>query len=125
MSINFDHFGDPVLEYTQVICDYLVCAICRIPKDIMHRVPTPLLYSLEGMQDQDLDWEKLLKFQFPDGSFCTSPSSTAFALMQTKDENCLRYLSTTVETFDGGGKSTACLYHFAVQALWAHPIELN
>ncbi|KAI8522908.1 hypothetical protein RHMOL_Rhmol13G0033400 [Rhododendron molle] len=76
--------------------------LARIPKDIMHREPTPLLYSLEGMQDQDLDWEKLLKFQFPDGSFCTSPSSTAFALMQTKDENCLRYLSTTVETFDGG-----------------------
>lgn len=108
MSINFDHFGDPVLEYTQVICDYLVCAI-YIQDTKGHNAQGAhtmhcSIYSLEGMQDQDLDWEKLLKFQyFPDGSFCTSPSSTAFALMQTKDENCLRYLSTTVETFDGGG----------------------
>ncbi|XWS46829.1 hypothetical protein CRYUN_Cryun14cG0101800 [Craigia yunnanensis] len=74
--------------------------LTRIPKEIMHNVPTTLLHSLEGMSG--LDWEKLLKLQCKDGSFLFSPSSTAFALMQTKDENCLRYLKKTVQRFNGG-----------------------
>ncbi|XVF80451.1 hypothetical protein PTKIN_Ptkin15bG0074400 [Pterospermum kingtungense] len=75
--------------------------LTRIPKEIMHDVPTTLFHSLEGMPG--LDWEKLLKLQCKDGSFLFSPSSTAFAVMQTNDENCLRYLKTTVERFNGGG----------------------
>lgn len=67
----------------------------------MHKVPTTLLHSLEGMAE--MEWEKLLKLQCEDGSFLFSPSSTAYALMQTKDENCLNYLSRTVQRFDGGG----------------------
>ncbi|GFY98796.1 terpenoid cyclases/Protein prenyltransferases superfamily protein [Actinidia rufa] len=63
----------------------------RIPKDIMHNVPTTLLHSLEGMAG--LEWEKLLKLQSPDGSFLFSPSSTAFALIHTKDDHCLHYLT--------------------------------
>ncbi|XVF80434.1 hypothetical protein PTKIN_Ptkin15bG0072600 [Pterospermum kingtungense] len=74
--------------------------LTRIPREIMHNVPTTLLHSLEGMPR--LDWEKLLKLQCKDGSFLFSPSSTAFAVMQTNDENCLRYLKTTVERFNGG-----------------------
>ncbi|XP_043693287.1 (-)-kolavenyl diphosphate synthase TPS28, chloroplastic-like [Telopea speciosissima] len=74
--------------------------LTRIPKDMMHVVPTTLLHSLEGMVG--LDWEKLLKLQCEDGSFLFSPSSTAFALMQTKDERCLKYLKKAVETFNGG-----------------------
>ncbi|XP_022769836.1 ent-copalyl diphosphate synthase, chloroplastic [Durio zibethinus] len=74
--------------------------LTRIPKEIMHNVPTTLLHSLEGMPG--LYWEKLLKLQCQDGSFLFSPSSTAFALMQTKDENCLRYLKKTVQRFNGG-----------------------
>ncbi|KAL7172392.1 hypothetical protein ACSBR2_031980 [Camellia fascicularis] len=74
--------------------------LTRIPRDIMHLVPTTLLHSLEGMTG--LEWEKLLKLQCQDGSFLFSPSSTAFALMQTKDDNCLRYLSRAVERFNGG-----------------------
>ncbi|CAN4101216.1 unnamed protein product [Withania somnifera] len=74
--------------------------LTRIPKDIMHKVPTTLLHSLEGMPD--LDWQKLLQFQCPDGSFLFSPSSTAFALMQTQDNNCLNYLSNAVIKFNGG-----------------------
>ena len=69
----------------------------------MHQVPTTLLHSLEGMPD--LDWEKLLKLQSPDGSFLFSPSSTAFALKQTKDEKCLKYLKKAVDKFKGGGKN--------------------
>ncbi|KAL6339653.1 hypothetical protein AAG906_034738 [Vitis piasezkii] len=70
-----------------------------IPKDIMHGVPTGLLFSLEGMLG--LDWEMLLNLQFQDGSFCVSPSSTAYALMHTKDEKCLTYLNKVVERFNG------------------------
>lgn len=69
----------------------------------MHTVPTTLLHSLEGMVG--LDWEKLLKLQCEDGSFLFSPSSTAYALMQTKDENCLTYLNKVVDRFSGGGKN--------------------
>ncbi|KAL2544631.1 Ent-copalyl diphosphate synthase [Forsythia ovata] len=72
----------------------------RIPGDQVHTVPTSLLFSLEGLQD--LDWKKLLKLQTPLGSFLTSPSSTAFALMETKDDNCFRYLDDIVKKFKGG-----------------------
>ncbi|KAF5462627.1 hypothetical protein F2P56_018616, partial [Juglans regia] len=72
----------------------------RIPRDILHKVPTTLLYSLEGMPD--LDWEKLLKLKCQHGSFLFSPSSTAFAVMQTKDLNCLNYLKRVVQRFNGG-----------------------
>ncbi|KAL6338282.1 hypothetical protein AAG906_018554 [Vitis piasezkii] len=74
--------------------------LTKIPYDIMHIVPTTLLHSLEGMAG--LDWEKLLKLQCQDGSFLFSPSSTAYALMQTQDENCFRYLNKVVERFSGG-----------------------
>ncbi|KAJ4968252.1 hypothetical protein NE237_014953 [Protea cynaroides] len=74
--------------------------LTKIPKDMMYKIPTTLLYSLEGMGG--LDWEKLMKLQCQDGSFFHSPSSTAFALMQTKDERCLKYLKKVVEKFNGG-----------------------
>ncbi|KAL0435734.1 UNVERIFIED_CONTAM: Kolavenyl diphosphate synthase TPS5, chloroplastic [Sesamum radiatum] len=74
--------------------------LTRIPRDIMHKVPTTLLHSLEGMPG--LMWQKLLKLQSADGSFLFSPSSTAFALHQTKDHNCLNYLANHVQKFNGG-----------------------
>ncbi|KAI3449643.1 hypothetical protein Pfo_006308 [Paulownia fortunei] len=74
--------------------------LTRIPRDIMHKVPTTLLHSLEGMPG--LMWQKLLKLQSADGSFLFSPSSTAFALHQTKDDNCLKYLAKHVQKFNGG-----------------------
>ncbi|XP_034915015.1 LOW QUALITY PROTEIN: ent-copalyl diphosphate synthase 1-like [Populus alba] len=74
--------------------------LTRIPKDIMHNVPTTLLHSLEGMPG--LEWKKLLKLQSQDGSFLFSPSSTAFALSQTKDKNCMEYLNKAVQRFEGG-----------------------
>ncbi|XVF72401.1 hypothetical protein PTKIN_Ptkin12aG0118500 [Pterospermum kingtungense] len=97
-SLNIDVPNDsPVFKD---ICAKRSLKLTRIPKEIMHNVPTTLLHSLEGMPG--LDWEKLLKLQCQDGSFLFSPSSTAFALMQTKDENCLRYLKKTVQRFNGG-----------------------
>lgn len=79
-----------------------MCVGNRIPREVLHKVPTTLLHSLEGMQN--LDWKQLLKLQSQDGSFLFSPSSTAFALMNTKDENALNYLHKIVNKFNGGGK---------------------
>ncbi|XP_029126812.1 ent-copalyl diphosphate synthase, chloroplastic isoform X2 [Cajanus cajan] len=72
----------------------------KIPKEVLHKVPTTLLHSLEGMPN--LDWNQLLKLQSQDGSFLFSPSSTAYALMNTKDEKALKYLNKTVKRFNGG-----------------------
>lgn len=72
----------------------------RIPKDVMHSIPTSILYSLEGMPG--LDWQKLLKLQSTDGSFLYSPSATAYALMQTGDKKCLEYINRIVKKFNGG-----------------------
>ncbi|KAL6196848.1 hypothetical protein ACLB2K_032461 [Fragaria x ananassa] len=72
----------------------------KIPWDILHNVATSLLYSLEGMAG--LDWEKLLKLQSEDGSFLFSPASTAYALKQTNDQDCMSYLSRIVQKFNGG-----------------------
>lgn len=74
----------------------------RIPKDVMHEVPTTLLHSIEGMPN--LNWERLLKLQCDDGSFLFSPSATAYAVIQTNDEKCLGYLQHIVNRFNGGGK---------------------
>ncbi|KAI3889446.1 hypothetical protein MKX03_009977 [Papaver bracteatum] len=74
----------------------------RIPKEMMHRVPTTLLHSLEGMSI-DLDWERLLKLQCADGSFLGSLASTSFAYMQTKYKKCLQFLQKVVQHFEGGG----------------------
>lgn len=72
----------------------------RIPREVMHSVQTSMLFSLEGMGG--LEWEKLLRLQNLDGSFFFSPASTAFALMETRDENCRSYLSKLVDRFHGG-----------------------
>ncbi|TVU31055.1 hypothetical protein EJB05_22720 [Eragrostis curvula] len=72
----------------------------RIPKDMMHRVPTSILHSLEGMPE--LDWGKLLQLQSNNGSFLYSPSATAYALIQTGDKKCFDYIDGIVKKFDGG-----------------------
>uniref|UniRef100_A0A7N0ZRG0 Terpene synthase N-terminal domain-containing protein n=1 Tax=Kalanchoe fedtschenkoi TaxID=63787 RepID=A0A7N0ZRG0_KALFE len=74
--------------------------LARIPKEVMHNMPTTLLFSLEGLDG--LDWKKLLKLQYEDGSFISSVASTAFAAMQTKDEKCLNYLQNVVQKFQLG-----------------------
>ncbi|KAG2297531.1 hypothetical protein Bca52824_044200 [Brassica carinata] len=75
--------------------------LTRIPKEIMHKIPTTLLHSLEGMH----------------GSFLFSPSSTAFAFMHTRDNNCLKYLRNAVERFNGGGFSQ-CLPVDLFEHIW-------
>nr|WEQ50541.1 CPS1 [Salvia officinalis] len=87
----------------------------RIPLEIMHKMPTSLLFSLEGLEN--LDWDKLLKLQSADGSFLTSPSSTAFAFMQTRDEKCYQFIKNTIDTFNGGAPHTYPVDVFG--RLWA------
>jgi len=74
---------------------------CRIPIDVLHSVPTALLFSLEGIPG--LDWDRLFKLQAPDGSFCAAPAATAYALMQTGDKKCHEYLTDVIDKFNGGG----------------------
>ncbi|TQD99301.1 hypothetical protein C1H46_015090 [Malus baccata] len=100
-SLNLDVPDDcPVLHEIYAMRDL---KLTRIPREIMHKVPTTLLHSVEGMAG--LDWEKLLKLQSQDGSFLFSPASTAYALMQTKNPNCMNYLSKAVHKFTGGDGS--------------------
>ncbi|KAL0330185.1 UNVERIFIED_CONTAM: (+)-copalyl diphosphate synthase 3, chloroplastic [Sesamum radiatum] len=73
------------------------------------------LKSLEGLED--LEWQKLLKLQSADGSFLTSPSSTAFAFMQTGDQNCLKFIKYTLQKCNGGAPHTFPVDIFA--RLWA------
>nr|AHW04046.1 diterpene synthase TPS1 [Plectranthus barbatus] len=87
----------------------------RIPLEMMHKVPTSLLFSLEGLEN--LEWDKLLKLQSADGSFLTSPSSTAFAFMQTRDPKCYQFIKNTIQTFNGGAPHTYPVDVFG--RLWA------
>ncbi|XP_004292569.1 PREDICTED: ent-copalyl diphosphate synthase, chloroplastic-like [Fragaria vesca subsp. vesca] len=89
--------------------------LSKIPRDILHNVATSLLHSLEGMAG--LDWEKLLKLQSEDGSILFSPASTAYALQQTKDRNCMSYLSRLVHKFNGGAPNVYPVDLF--ERLWA------
>ncbi|KAL3677462.1 hypothetical protein R1sor_027410 [Riccia sorocarpa] len=70
----------------------------QIPMEIVHKHPTTLLHSLEGVHEL-LDWDKLLKLQSLDGSLLNSPASTACALMYTKDERCLAYIEKVLDKF--------------------------
>ncbi|XP_047983355.1 copalyl diphosphate synthase 2, chloroplastic-like [Salvia hispanica] len=87
----------------------------KIPKDMMYQMPTSLLYSLEGMGD--LEWEKMLKLQSADGSFLTSPSSTAYVFMHTKDLKCFDFIQNAVNNCNGGAPHTYPVDIFA--RLWA------
>ena len=94
--------------YSQVYINCWWPSKFRIPRDVLHAMPTTLLHSLEGMVD--LDWEKLLKLRCLDGSFHCSPASTATALKETGDQKCFEYLDGMVKKFNGGGKLNQGLY---------------
>ncbi|KAF2915615.1 hypothetical protein DAI22_09g051250 [Oryza sativa Japonica Group] len=72
----------------------------KIPREILHSLPTSLLLSIEGLRG--LDWKRLLKLQLSDGSFLSSPAATAYVLMQTGDKKCLEFLDGIVSKFHGG-----------------------
>ncbi|XP_011081991.1 copal-8-ol diphosphate hydratase, chloroplastic-like isoform X2 [Sesamum indicum] len=89
----------------------------RAPIELMHNVPTCLLYNLEGLENLELEWPKLLKLQTPKGTFLTSPAATSFAVMETKDENCITFINYVVNKFNGGAPTVYPVDIFA--RLWA------
>ncbi|KAL6634599.1 hypothetical protein ACP70R_027270 [Stipagrostis hirtigluma subsp. patula] len=105
-------YDEPTL---QVIYAKRDLKLTKIPKDVLHTVPTTMLISIEGMQG--LDWTKLFKLQCSDGSFMSSPAPTAYAIMQTGDRKCLEFLSGIINKFDGGVPFTYPLDIF--EHLWA------
>ncbi|KAH6818185.1 Terpenoid cyclases/Protein prenyltransferases superfamily protein [Perilla frutescens var. frutescens] len=104
LGINDLPYHSPILTKIYAARDR---KLKKIPREVMHQVTTTLLYSLEGLEE--LDWPRLLKLQSADGSFFTSPSSTAFAFMETKDPNCLKFITNIVQKFNGGALVT-CFY---------------
>ncbi|KAJ7950505.1 Copalyl diphosphate synthase [Quillaja saponaria] len=104
-------------QYSSVLDDIYAqrdIKLKRIPRELLHQVPTTLLLSLEGIPN--LDWEKLLKLQSFDGSFFFALASSAFAFMQTKDEKVLSYLNGVVQKYGGGVPSVYPLDTF--EHLW-------
>eukprot|EP01018_Ginkgo_biloba_P027642 Gb_00720 [translate_table: standard] len=85
----------PILEH---ILKKREAKLKRIPINVLHTVPTALLFSLEGLQEV-VDWEKIMKFQSKDGSFLTSLASTACVYMHTGDPKCMQFLSSVVARF--------------------------
>ncbi|KAJ9543438.1 hypothetical protein OSB04_023145, partial [Centaurea solstitialis] len=68
--------------------------LAKIPKNIMHKVPTTLLFSLEGIPD--LEWEKLMGHS----SYRHHPLLLRSSKLLTK--NCLQYLTNAVSKSNGG-----------------------
>ncbi|KAL8536934.1 hypothetical protein ACS0TY_012210 [Phlomoides rotata] len=112
LGINGIPYNAPVIEG---VYNSREKKLRRIPREVMHKVPTSLLFSLEGLEN--LEWGKLLKLQSSDGSFLTSPSSTAFAFIHTKDHKCFDFINNIVQTFKGGAPHTYPVDIFG--RLWA------
>ncbi|KAL8063600.1 hypothetical protein ABFX02_01G036900 [Erythranthe guttata] len=93
----------------------------RVPKELLHEVPTCLLHNLEGLGNLEslgkLEWPKILKLQTPKGSFITSPAATCYAIMETNDQDCIDFIQYVVKKFNGGAPT---VYPVDIYArLWA------
>eukprot|EP00253_Pinus_taeda_P005101 PITA_05101 len=80
--------------------------LAKLSKEEIYTIPSPLLYSLEGIQDI-VEWERIMDVQSHDGSFSGSPASTACVFMHTGDVKCLEFLSNVVSKFGG---FVPCMY---------------
>ncbi|CAN1729119.1 (-)-kolavenyl diphosphate synthase TPS28, chloroplastic [Linum perenne] len=96
LNIDVPH-DSPIFQHIKAAKDI---KLKKIPWEVLHTLPTSLLYSLEGMEG--LDWERLMKLQNQNGSFLFSTASTAYAFSQTNDPNCLAFLTHIVNKFQGG-----------------------
>ncbi|KAL0393920.1 UNVERIFIED_CONTAM: Syn-copalyl diphosphate synthase TPS3, chloroplastic [Sesamum latifolium] len=114
LGIHGIPYDAPVIRQIRIVRDR---KMERAPIELMHKVPTCLLHNLEGLENLELEWPKLLKLQTPKGTFLTSPAATSFAVMETKDENCLAYINYVVNKFNGGAPT---VYPVDIYArLWA------
>ncbi|KAJ7552053.1 hypothetical protein O6H91_06G039800 [Diphasiastrum complanatum] len=88
----------------------------RIPIDYFHTHHTTILYSLEGLQSL-VDWNRILNLQSKDGSFLSSPASTACVLMHTGNQKCLDFLNSVLPRFNN---AAPCHYPLDLfERLWA------
>nr|M4HYP3.1 RecName: Full=Monofunctional isopimaradiene synthase, chloroplastic; Short=PcmIso1; Flags: Precursor [Pinus contorta]AFU73866.1 monofunctional isopimaradiene synthase [Pinus contorta] len=88
----------------------------RIPTDLLYTVPTIFLYYLEGLQEI-VEWHKIIKLQSKDGSFLSSPASTAAVFMSTGNTKCLEFLNFVLMKF---GNHAPCHYPIdLLERLWA------
>nr|A0A2K9RFZ7.1 RecName: Full=Peregrinol diphosphate synthase TPS1, chloroplastic; AltName: Full=Terpene synthase 1; Short=VacTPS1; Flags: Precursor [Vitex agnus-castus]AUT77120.1 peregrinol diphosphate synthase [Vitex agnus-castus] len=114
LGINEIPYDAPIIKEIYNIRD---TKLTRIPLEVLHERSTSILYGMEGLENLDLDWQKLMKLQTPEGSFLTSPAATAFAFMYTKDENCLKYIKYILDKFNGAAVDVYPVDLFA--RLWA------
>nr|UPQ49783.1 sandaracopimaradiene synthase [Phaeoceros carolinianus] len=91
------------LPYQSPICHKFLAErqrkLAKIPVDRLHTRASTLLFSLEGLRDVVVDWDRMLHLQCSDGSFLCSPASTACVLMHTGDPKCLHYLNSVLHQF--------------------------
>eukprot|EP01018_Ginkgo_biloba_P010656 Gb_07328 [translate_table: standard] len=80
--------------------------LANVSVETFHSVPASLLYSMEGLQEI-IDWKRIGDLQCEDGSFLTSPASTACVFMHTGDPKCLSFLNNMLLKF---GNCVPCLY---------------
>ncbi|PKU86964.1 Levopimaradiene synthase, chloroplastic [Dendrobium catenatum] len=72
----------------------------RIPMEVMHSVQTTLLHSLEAIEVELVQWDRILKLQSANGSISDSPSATTITYLNTHDSKCLEYLTYIVKRFE-------------------------
>jgi len=104
------------LPFIKQIIEQREAKLKRILTDALYAVPTTFLYYLEGLQEI-VDWEKIIKLQSKDGSFLSSPASTAAVFMHTGNTKCLEYLNFVLMKF---GNHVPCQYPLDLfERLWA------
>nr|3S9V_A Chain A, Abietadiene synthase, chloroplastic [Abies grandis]3S9V_B Chain B, Abietadiene synthase, chloroplastic [Abies grandis]3S9V_C Chain C, Abietadiene synthase, chloroplastic [Abies grandis]3S9V_D Chain D, Abietadiene synthase, chloroplastic [Abies grandis] len=104
------------LPFLKQIIEKREAKLKRIPTDVLYALPTTLLYSLEGLQEI-VDWQKIMKLQSKDGSFLSSPASTAAVFMRTGNKKCLDFLNFVLKKF---GNHVPCHYPLDLfERLWA------
>lgn len=80
--------------------------LAKCHREEIHHCQSPLKYSFEGIQDI-VDWERIMDIQSQDGSFLSSPASTACVFLHTGDMRCLEYLNKVMAKF---GSFMPCMY---------------
>ncbi|KAH9317871.1 hypothetical protein KI387_019640, partial [Taxus chinensis] len=104
------------LPFFKLINEMRETKLKKIPLNVIHAIPTTILYSLEGLQEI-IDWNKIMKLQSKDGSFLSSPASTAAVFMRTGDKKSLEFLSFVLNKFED---HVPCHYPLDLfERLWA------
>nr|Q4QSN4.1 RecName: Full=(E)-gamma-bisabolene synthase; Short=PmeTPS3 [Pseudotsuga menziesii]AAX07266.1 (E)-gamma-bisabolene synthase [Pseudotsuga menziesii] len=101
------HLGLPYdLPYIQLLQTKRQERLANLSREKIHGGILQLS-SLEGIEDM-VEWERLMDLQSLDGSFLSSPASTAFVFIHTGDLKCLAFLNSVLAKF---GAFVPCLYH--------------